>query len=217
MAKCLGGGFHRLLIARGKGAEGVLHAIAELAKNNLWNIERILADEVNADAFRTNQSHHLFNFLFNGWLDVREQQMRFIKKENELWFFRIANFGKIFKQLRQHPEQKRRVNFRRLLHQLVSSKNVNDATSILRLDQVFKIQRRLTEKFVCSLRFQREQVALDRSGAGGGDISILRFKLIGVVGDVLQHRAQVLEIEKEQAVIIRDFKNHVEHARLRIV
>jgi hypothetical protein len=41
--------------------------------------------------------------------------------------------------------------------------------------------------------------------------------LVRVVGDVLQHRAQVFEIEKEQPVIVRDFENHVEHARLRVV
>jgi hypothetical protein len=65
----------------------VLHPIAELPKNNFWNIERILADEVNADAFGTDQSHHLLNFLFNCRLDVREQQMRFIKKENTSFGF----------------------------------------------------------------------------------------------------------------------------------
>src|SRR5262245_3831768 len=112
----------------------MLHAIAELAENNLWNVERILADEVNTNAFGTNQSHHLLNFLLNCRFDVGEQQMRFIKKENELRFFWIADFGKIFEQLRQHPEQKRGVNFRRLLHQLVRGKNVDDAAPILRLD-----------------------------------------------------------------------------------
>src|SRR5205814_2626838 len=143
--------------------------------------------------------------------------MRFIKKEDQLWFFWIANFRKILEQFRQHPEQKGRINFRRFLHQLVSSKNVNDAAPTLRLDQIFQIKRRLTEEFVCSLRFQREQVALNRPGAGGRDISILSFKLVGIVGDVLQHRAQVLEIEEEQTVIVGDFENHVEHARLRVV
>src|ERR1700745_993353 len=195
----------------------MLHAIAELAKNNFWKIERILTDEVNADAFGTDQPHHLLNFLFNCRLDVCEQQMRFIEKENELWFLWIANFGKVFEQLRQHPEQKRRVNFRRLLHQLVRGKNVNDAASILRPDQIVEIQRRLTEKFVRSLRFQREEIALDRSGAGGGDISILGFKLVGVVGNVLQHGAQVLEIEEEPTFVVGDFENDVEHARLRVV
>src|SRR5205823_2126266 len=103
------------------------------------------------------------------------------KKEDQLWFFWIANFRKILEQFRQHPEQKGRINFRRFLHQLVSSKNVNDAAPTLRLDQIFQIKRRLTEEFVCSLRFQREQVALNRPGAGSRDISILSFKLIGIL------------------------------------
>src|SRR5262249_27262290 len=134
LSKCLRRGFHCLLVPRSKGAQGVLRAIAELAKNDFWNIERILADEVNADAFGPDQSHHLLNFLFNCRLDVCEQQMRFIEKENKLRFFGIANFGKILEQLREHPEQKRRVNFRRLLHQFVGSKNIDDAAPILRLD-----------------------------------------------------------------------------------
>src|SRR5947207_9496682 len=111
-----------------------MYAIAELAKNNLWNIEVILADEVNADAFGTDQSHHLLNSLSNCRLYVCEQQMRLIKKEDQLWFLRIADFGKVLEQLRQHPEQKGRINFRRLLHQLVASKNVDHAAPVLRLD-----------------------------------------------------------------------------------
>src|SRR5262249_10218552 len=195
----------------------MLNPIAELAKNNFWKIERILTDEVDADAFGTDQSHHLLNFLFNCRFDVCEEQMRFIKKENKLWFLRIANFGKIFEQLRQHPEQKRRINFRRLLHQLVGGEDVDDATPIMHLNQIVEIQRGLAENFVCSLRFQREQVALDRSGAGGGDISILRFELICVVSNVLQHGAQILEIEEKQTVIVGDFENDVEHTCLRVV
>src|SRR5215475_16114579 len=53
LPKRFGGRFHRLLIARSKGAQGVLHAVAELAKNNFRNVEWILADEVNADTFGT--------------------------------------------------------------------------------------------------------------------------------------------------------------------
>ena len=45
----------------------------------------------------------------------------------------------------------------------------------------------------------------------------MRFELIGVIRDVLHHRAQILEIEKEQTVIIGDLEHHVEHARLRVV
>ena len=83
----------------------MLHAIAQLAQNDVRNIERILADEINADAFRTNQSHHLLDFFFDRLFDVGEEQMRFIEKENELRFFRIADFRKLFEKLGEQPEQ----------------------------------------------------------------------------------------------------------------
>ena len=51
LPKSLGGGLNCLLIARCERAQGVLHAVTELAKNDLGNIQRILANEVNADAF----------------------------------------------------------------------------------------------------------------------------------------------------------------------
>src|SRR5262249_25266650 len=165
----------------------------------------------------TDQSYHLFDLLFHRRSYISKEQVRFVKKENQLWFFRIADFRKILEQLRQHPQQKRRINLRRLLHQFVCRKNVDDAASILRLDQIFKVKRRLTEKLVCSLRFQCEQVALDRACAGSRNASILRFKLVGVVGDVLQHRAQILQIEKEQSVFVGDFEHHVEDAFLRVI
>jgi len=41
--------------------------------------------------------------------------------------------------------------------------------------------------------------------------------LIGIVRDVLQHGAQIFEIEKEQAVFVGDLENDVEHAFLRVV
>src|SRR5262249_20370943 len=95
LTKRLSGGLHGLLIPRGKRAQSVLHAIAELTKNNLWNVERILANEVDTDPFGTDQSYHLLNFLFNCRLNVRKQQMRFIKKEDQFRFFWITNFRKI--------------------------------------------------------------------------------------------------------------------------
>src|SRR5213593_2121230 len=108
-------------------------------------------------------------------------------------------------------------DFRRLLHQLVRGENVDDTLATLRLNQVLEIQRRLTEKFISALRFQREETALNRSGAGRGDISVLCFELVGVVRDVLQHGAQIFKIEKEQAVFVGDLENDVEHAFLRVV
>ena len=49
------------------------------------------------------------------------------------------------------------------------------------------------------------------------DIAILGFELVGVVAHVLQHRAQILQIEQEEAALVGDPEDHVEHAFLRVV
>src|SRR5205823_4386996 len=65
------------------------------------------------------------------------------------------------------------------------------------------------EKFVRALRFECEQIALDRSGAGGRNVPVVSFKLVGVVRDVLQHRTQVLEVQQKQSIFVGDFENDV--------
>ena len=77
--------------------------------------------------------------------------MRFVEKENQFRFLRIANLWKVLEQFRKHPKQECRVNLRRLLHQLVGSKDVDHSFATLCLDQIIKIERGLAEKFVCAL------------------------------------------------------------------
>ena len=74
--------------------------------------------------------------------------MCFVEKEDQLGFFRIADLGKIFERFREHPEQKCRVNFWRLLHQAVRGKNVDRAFAVLCLNEVIKVERGLAEKLV---------------------------------------------------------------------
>ena len=45
----------------------------------------------------------------------------------------------------------------------------------------------------------------------------MRLKLIGVIGDVLQHRTEILQIEQKQAAFIGNLEDHVQHTLLRIV
>src|SRR5262249_43339871 len=114
----------------------MLRAIAELAEHNIGYIEGILTNEVNADPFGANQSYHLFDLLLDSRSYVSKEQVRFVEKENQLWFFRITYFREILEQLGEHPQKKRRVNLGRLLHQSVRSKNIDHALAALRLDQV---------------------------------------------------------------------------------
>ena len=90
-------GVHRLLIARRKSTKSVLHTIAKLAEHHVWNVERVLTDEINTHAFRSNQSHQLFDLLLQRRRDVGKKQMRLIEEENKLRFVRIAYFRQTLK------------------------------------------------------------------------------------------------------------------------
>ena len=111
LAEGFGGGANCFLIARGEGAEGVLDAIAELAENGIGNVERVLGDEIDADAFGTNEADDLLDFLEERGRGFVEEQMRFIEKENEFWFGRIADFGKVFEEFGNEPEEEGGVDF----------------------------------------------------------------------------------------------------------
>ena len=101
----LRGRFHGLLIARRERAQRVLHAVAELAEHGVGNVERILRDEIHADALRANEPHDLLDLLEQRFRRVGEQQMRFVEEEHEPRLVRVADLGQPLEQLREHPEQ----------------------------------------------------------------------------------------------------------------
>ena len=68
-----------------------------------------------------------------------------------------------------------------------------------------------------ALLLECEQAALDRADAGGGDVAIVGLELLRVIADVLQHCAEILEVEQQQAVVVGDLEDEGQHARLCIV
>ena len=76
----------------------------------------------------------LLDLLSDCRRDVGKEQVRFIKKENQLRFFRVANLRKILEQFRKHPKEKCRVNLRRFLHQFICSQDVDRSFAVLRLN-----------------------------------------------------------------------------------
>ena len=125
-AEGLGRGLHRLLVARREGAQRVLHAVAELRQHLVGHVERVLRDEIDADALGADQPHHLLDLLQQRLRRVVEQQMRLVEEEHELRLVRIADFGQFLEQFRQQPEQEGRIE-PRILHQLVGGQDVDDS------------------------------------------------------------------------------------------
>jgi hypothetical protein len=85
------------------------------------------------------------------------------------------------------------------------------------LHQVGDVEHRLAEEAARRPAFERQQAALDGADRGGGDVAVLGGELLGVVADVLQHRAQVLQVEQQQAVVVGDLEHQLQHAGLRVV
>ena len=52
-------GLHRFLVFRRERPQGMLHAVAKLAQHIVRNVDRVLGDEVHADALGADQPHNL--------------------------------------------------------------------------------------------------------------------------------------------------------------
>ena len=208
---------HGFLVARRKGAQRVLHAVAELSKYGVGYIQRILRHEINAHALGSDQPDHLLDLVEQRRRGVVEQQMRFVEEEHQFRFFRIADFGQFLEQFRQQPQQQRGIGLRRV-HQLVGGEDVDHAPALfVGLHQVGDVERRLAEEMVAALFIDADQPALDCADAGGGDVAVLGGELLRVVADMLDHRPQVLQVQQEQALVIGNLEHQRQHAALRVV
>jgi hypothetical protein len=110
----LGRRLHRLLVARREGAQRVLHAVAELAEHGVRHVERVLGDEVDADALGADQPHHLLDLVEQRLGRVVEQQVRLVEEEHQLRLVEIAHLGQRLEQLGEQPQQEGRVQLGRV-------------------------------------------------------------------------------------------------------
>ena len=143
--------------------------------------------------------------------------MRFVEEEDELGLVEIPYLRHRLVQLREHPEQKGRVN-RRREHQFVGRQNVDvPAALFVRPHQIAETQCRLTKETIATALLERQQTALDRADACRGDIAVLGGDRFRVVADELEHRPQIFEIQQQQSLIVGIFERDLEHAGLGIV
>ena len=183
-----------------------MHTVAQLSEDYIGDIEWVLRDEIYADSLGTDQPNHLFNFFQQSFGRIIEKQVRFVEKEHQLWFLGIADLRQSLEELGQHPEQERGVEFRRV-DEFVGGKNVDDAASLsVRLHHVVEIERRFAKEVISALLFERQQRALDGADASRRDVAVLGFELSRVIADMLQHRAQVFEIEQQETIVVGNFE-----------
>ena len=211
------GGPHGFLVARRECAQRVLDAIAHLPEHGLRDIVRILRTEIDADALRADQADHLFDALHQRRRRVVEQQMRLVEEEHQLGFVEVAGLGQVLEQLGKHPEQEGRIQLR-LEDQLVGGENADDAApGHVLAHEVGQIERGFAEEMIGAGFLQRQQGALDRGQRGGADQSVLFRNDLGVLRGKVEHGAQILEVEQQQALVVGASEHDLEHALLGIV
>jgi hypothetical protein len=148
---------------------------------------------------------------------IVEQKMGFIKKENQLWLFEVANFGQFLEQFGQHPQQENRVEAWRA-HQFSGAENVDEAAPVWRYTQkILDIEFRFAEKPRRALIFKNQQTALNRADCRGRHVSVGLAHLRRAIPKMLQERLQVLEIDKQQALFVGKLKGDVENAFLNVI
>ena len=181
------------------------------------NVERVLGDEVDADALGADQADHLLDLVEQRARRLVEQKMRLVEEEHELGLVRIADLGQLLEQLGQQPEQEGGVQLGRH-HQPVGGEQVDHAPAVaVRAHQVLDVERRLAEEVVAALLLEGQQAALDRADRGGADPAVLQGQIGRVLADEVQQRAQILQIEQQQALLVGDPKADVEDALLGLV
>ena len=215
-AEGLGGSTDGFLVLGGIGPQGMLDTVAELAEDAVGDIGRVLRDEIDADALASDQAHHLLDLADQGRGGVGEKGVGLVEEEDELRQLLVADFGKLSVDVGEQPEEVGRVELR-VEHQLVRREDAHDTLAALDGEEVVDVEGRLAEETVRALVLQREQRALNRAHGGRGDVAIGLTELRSMVGDVAEHRPEILEVEEQEAPLVGDAEEDVHDAGLRLV
>ena len=195
----------------------MLHPVVELSCDGIGNVDRVLRDEIDADTFRPDEPHDLFDLFEQRFGRVVEQQVRFVEEEAELGFFGIADFGKRLEQLAEQPQQERRIELG-ARHQLVGGEDVDHpAPVVVELEQVSNVERWFAEEMLAALAAQLKQRSLDRTDRLLRHIAIGDGQLVGLIGAFGKHRLQIVEVEQQQPFLVGDVEGDGQHAFLHFV
>ncbi len=142
--------------------------------------------------------------------------MRLVKEEYHARLLKIADLGQLLEKLRQHPQQKRAVH-RRAADKTLGGEDVYISAPIrVGAHPVLYVQRRLAEKCLAALVLKGEQRPLYSADACRGNIAVECGVLCAVLPHKLYHRAQILQVDKQQIVVVRHAEHNVQHALLNL-
>jgi len=85
------------------------------------------------------------------------------------------------------------------------------------VDEILQRQRGLAKELLATLIFQHQELALDSADGLLRHVAVLGRELRRMLGNKAEHRAQILEIEEQQPLVIGDAEADIEHALLHLV
>ena len=85
------------------------------------------------------------------------------------------------------------------------------------LHEVADVEHGLAKKLRAALGLDLQQATLDGPHAGRADVAVFGGELAGVVAHMLQHGAQVFQVQQQQAVVVGDLEHQVQHTGLGVV
>ena len=195
----------------------MLDAVAELAQHRVGDIRRVLGHEVDPDPLGADQADHLLDLLQERLRRVPEQEVGLVEEEGQLGPVGVAHLRQDLEQLRHQPEEEGGVEPGRG-DQLVRGQDVHVAAAAgVLAHEVRKVEGRLAEQAGPALVLEHQELALDRRHRRGRDIAVARAEGRGVLGGVGQGGLEVLQVEEQEALVIRRAEDHREHAFLDVV
>ena len=199
----------------------MLNQIAELSKNGLRHVGRILGDETDADALRADEADNMLDRAQKVFRRIVEQKMRFVEKENQLCLVEVANLGQFLEQFGQHPQKENRVKARRT-HQFSGAKNgaknMDDSAPIAAgAQKIVYVELWFAEKIFRALIFEDQQAALDRADRRGRHVPVGLGYFRRRVAEMLQQRPKILEIDEQQTLFVGELEGDIENPLLDIV
>ena len=211
-----GGRRDGFLVARGEGAQGMLHTVAELTENGIGDVGRILCAEIDAHAFGADEPDHLFDLFEQRGGYAIEEQVGFVEEEDEARPVEVAHLGQALEKLGKEIEEEGGVELRGA-HEAFGLEDVDDAAAVAWLEEVEDVEGRFAEEMVGALLLERQQSALYGADGGHGDVAVGRGVAGTLLADVLQHFAEVFEVKQQELLIVRNAEGDREDVALDVV
>ena len=143
--------------------------------------------------------------------------MRLVEEEHHLRLRQVAHLRHHVEELRHQPEHEGGVD-RRVVDQGRGVEDVDHPSAFpVCPEEITDLQRGLSEELFPAASLQGHKGAHDDADALGADISVLFPVYRRIVADIVQHRLQILEIQKKHTLIVRDPEDDVQKVGLGLV